>query len=82
MGAITNWEMIMSALDPQKIALYAWEEGWGDWNRTTLTMPQVRRWVRKACRKYGVKPPTVKAHRGKMWTTYDSATAGVRKSVV
>lgn len=61
----------MDVVDPQKTALYAWEGAWLEWNWDSMTMPQVRRWMGKACRKYGVKPSKVTAHRGSMWTTYD-----------
>lgn len=66
-----DWEKIAMANDPQQKRLYEWETGWLDWNRTTLRMPALRKIVARACRKYGVKPPAVRAHRGKMWSTYD-----------
>lgn len=69
--------MAVDALDPQKHALYAWEDAWGDWNRQSLTLTEIRRLVRKASRLYGVKPPAVTAHTGRMWTTYYPDTASV-----
>jgi len=48
--------------DPQKEALYAWEDTWYDWGENSLTLAQCRKLIRGACRKYGVPPPAVKQH--------------------
>lgn len=51
--------------DPQKDRVYAWEGKWADWNRTTLTMTEVREIIRWACKeKYGLKPLPAHTHRG------------------
>jgi hypothetical protein len=71
------WENICLLLDPQKQALYSWESAWADWCRSTLTIPEVRSLVRKACKTYGVTPPSVSAHTGNMWSTYDPETASI-----
>jgi hypothetical protein len=69
-------------LDPQKQAVYAWEGAWKDWNETNQTIPELRRIIRKACRMYRVKPPTVTAHTHKEWTTYfpDAARISFERS--
>lgn len=56
--------------DPQKAALYAWENGWYDWCRRSITVREGRRLVRKVCRTYGVKPPAVRSHRHGEWSYY------------
>ena len=71
------WENLCVLLDPQKQALYSWESAWADWCRSTLTMSEVRSLVHKACKTYGVKPPSVRAHTGKAWSTYDPETASI-----
>ncbi len=66
-----SWkEDIQDALDPQKDAVYAWEGCWLDWNEGNQTLAECRRLIRKACRMYSVKPPTVVGHTHNMWTTY------------
>lgn len=57
--------------DPQKAAVYAWEEGWYDWNISSLTLREIRRYVQRACRLYSVPTMKVRGHKGGMWTTYD-----------
>lgn len=49
--------------DRQAERLYRWEESWRDWNRQTQTLVDARKFVRTACAKYSVKPPTVVSHR-------------------
>lgn len=45
--------------DPQQRYVYAWEDTWTDFNRKTLSLPECRDTVSKACAKYGVPSPTV-----------------------
>jgi hypothetical protein len=49
--------------DPQKAALYAWEESWGPWNFYSLTLTECREWVEMSCAYYDVPPPRVRQHR-------------------
>jgi hypothetical protein len=49
--------------DPQKAALYAWEETWGPWNFNSLTVTECRAWIVQACAYYDVPPPRVRQHR-------------------
>ncbi len=56
--------------DPQKAAVYAWEEGWYDWCRRSISLREARRVVRKACRMYGVPAPAVRSHRHGEWSFY------------
>jgi hypothetical protein len=51
-------------IDRQKHAVDAWEKGWADWHRRTLTLPESRKLVRRACVRYGLKPPAVRAVHG------------------
>lgn len=53
----------MDESDPQKAALYHWEETWGPWNYNSLTLTECRDWVEFACRLYDVEPPSVRQHR-------------------
>lgn len=53
----------VDADDPQKEALYAWEETWGPWNYNSLTLTECREWIVTACDYYGVPPPRVRQHR-------------------
>jgi hypothetical protein len=50
--------------DPQKEAVYAWEDEWRAWNLDTLTLAECRITVRAACRRYGLPPPPVSQHKG------------------
>lgn len=52
--------------DPHQKAVYEWEEDWADWNRQTLTLPEMRAHVRVACKLYGLKAPPVRQHPGRM----------------
>ncbi len=49
--------------DPQKEAVYAWEDSWGPWNFNSLTLTECRQWIEDACKQYGVEPPRVRQHR-------------------
>lgn len=48
--------------DPQKDALYTWEDQWRGWNLNSLTLPECRAAIRTACARYKVRPPAVKQH--------------------
>lgn len=50
--------------DPWQTAVYAFEGDWSDWNRKTLTLAEMKAGIRRACRKYGLRPPPVRSHRG------------------
>lgn len=56
--------------DPQKAAVYAWENGWYDWCRRSITVREARRVIKKACRMYRVPPPAVRSHRHGEWSYY------------
>jgi hypothetical protein len=51
-------------LDPQKDALYAWEDSWLSWNLDALTLNECRVMVRTACRRMGVPYIVVLQHKG------------------
>jgi hypothetical protein len=53
--------------DPQRDAVYDWEGEFRDWNRKTLSLSDVRAFVRTACAYYGVKPPSVHHHTGRAY---------------
>lgn len=53
-----------SLKDPQRKRVYAWEGGWCDWVRSTLSLGGARAVVRWACDKYGLPCPTVVQHDG------------------
>ncbi len=53
----------MDPADPQKAALYAWEDTWGPWNYNALTLTECRAYIEEACRLYDVPPPRVRQHR-------------------
>jgi len=53
----------VDADDPQKEAVYSWEDSWGPWNYNSLTLSQCREWIKRACKLYGVEPPRVRQHR-------------------
>lgn len=48
--------------DPQKDALYAWEDEWGGWNLNTHSLSHCRRLIETACAKYRIHPPKVQKH--------------------
>ncbi len=59
--------------DPQQWPVYKWEGTWTDFNRKTLSLRGCRQIVRRACRLYGVKAPTVFAGPVKgRWAYYHS----------
>lgn len=51
----------MSA-DPQKDALYEWEDSFWGWNRNLVSLAECRRYVETACAYYRVRPPKVTQH--------------------
>lgn len=63
--------------DPQKDRLYAWEDSFWEWGFQTLKLPRIRRWVKWACKKYGVEPPTVAGRVGRM-SEYDPHLKRIR----
>lgn len=46
----------------QKDALYAWENGWRDWNVNNLSLTVCRAIVHRACRMFKITPPRVRQH--------------------
>ena len=63
-------------LDPQKDRLYDWEGSWYDWNVNTITLPECRKIIRRACKLYNVEPPVVKQHKTRSMS-YCMPTRGV-----
>lgn len=53
----------VDAEDPQREALYSWEETWGPWNFNSLTLTECREWIEQSCAYYDVPPPRVRQHR-------------------
>jgi hypothetical protein len=49
--------------DPQKDALYAWEDEWWGWNISVLTLSECRKVIRAACAVYQLPPPRVMQHK-------------------
>lgn len=56
--------------DPQRDAVYDWEGEFRDWNRKTLPLHLVKKYVQDACAHYGLPAPTVKGHPGKAYAFY------------
>lgn len=56
--------------DPQRDAVYDWEGEFRDWNRKTLPIRLVKKYVQDACAHYGLPAPTVKSHAGKAYAFY------------
>jgi hypothetical protein len=56
----------------QRDKIYAWEGGWLEWNLNSLTLAECRLVVRTACRKFGVKHPTVAQHNKNSYSYYDA----------
>lgn len=52
--------MATTAPDPQKPLIYAWEDGWRSFGERTMTRAQVRRLVRRICRKWRVPVPVMR----------------------
>lgn len=53
--------------DPQREAVYEWETEFRDWNRKTMTLAEVRDYVRTACAHYGLDAPPVRPLPGKQY---------------
>ena len=53
----------VDALDPQREALYRWEDTWPAWGNNDLTLQACRDVVRWACERYDVVPPKIRQHR-------------------
>lgn len=66
----------VDATDPQKKAVYNWEEAWGPWNYNSLTLDECREWIEGACKLYGVEPPPVREH------TNDDSWCDIRLGVI
>ena len=60
--------------DPQKKKVYAWEDSWWGWNRSTVSYLECQRVIRRACRLFKVKPPIVIEHSGRRYSEYDPET--------
>lgn len=48
--------------DPQKDALYRWEEAWRDWNLSRLTLKECRKLIHGACKRFRLNSPRVRQH--------------------
>lgn len=48
--------------DPQRAAIYAWEDTWPAWYLNTHTLTELRYIVRHACKLYRTAPPSVIQH--------------------
>lgn len=49
--------------DPQKDAVYAWEDEWWGWNISVLTLAECRKVIKAACDIYQLQPPKVVQHK-------------------
>lgn len=58
--------------DPQREALYGWEDEWRDWNVNSLTLAECRWAVRTACAKYKLTAPPVGQHHAALYSHYDT----------
>jgi hypothetical protein len=61
----------VDAGDPQKAALYAWEDSWPAWGNNDLTLQGCRDAVLWACRRYDVPAPRVKQHHSEAMSECD-----------
>lgn len=60
------------ASDPQAEKFYAWTWQWMDWNRKTISLADCRALIRRACKAWKVKPPTVRsAPSTQTYSSYD-----------
>lgn len=57
----------MPEKDPQREGVYEWETEFRDWNRKTLTLPEVREYVRTACAYYELEAPPIRPLPGKQY---------------
>lgn len=63
----------MAEYDPHAKKVYDWEDSWPDWEKESLTLPQVREIIHLACEAYGLAPPAVRQHK-KGWAYSLTAT--------
>lgn len=56
-----------SDADPQRERVYEWETEFADWNRKTMTLPEVRAYVSTSCAHYGLEAPPVRPLPGKQY---------------
>jgi hypothetical protein len=49
-------------LDPRRQAVYQWEDSWPGWNYNSIGIKDCRILIRRACKWYKVKPPTIVHH--------------------
>lgn len=68
--------MAADPVDPQREALYAWENQWLSWNLDTLTLAECRLVVRTACRRAGVPYTPTLQHKGT--SEYDCLAGKIR----
>jgi hypothetical protein len=50
--------------------IYSFEDGWLEWSQNSLTLQECRIIIRKACRLFGVPPPTVVQHKKRGYSFY------------
>lgn len=50
--------------DPQQQKVYDWEDGFRDWNRSTISLKECRRVITAACTAFKIPPIPVKGHNG------------------
>lgn len=48
--------------DPQRKAVYDWEDAWGPWGLNSLSLNDCRDWIEGACKLYGVEAPEIREH--------------------
>lgn len=46
--------------DQQRLAVYAWESAWATWNKNGTKRHNLRRWIRRAERKYRIPPTRIR----------------------
>jgi hypothetical protein len=61
-------------LDPQKPLVYLWEDGFRSFDERTMTQRQVRRLVRRLCRKWELQliPVAFLPKSSRVWSDYDA----------
>jgi hypothetical protein len=60
-------------LDPQREAVYTWEDSWPAWGNNDLTLQACRDVIRWACERHDVAPPIVKQHHTEAMSECDVA---------
>jgi hypothetical protein len=60
--------------DPQKKKVYAWEDSWWGWDRSTISFQESQRIIQRACRLYRVRAPKIVEHLGRNSSEYDPNT--------